>query len=250
MQKANIPVKLLNYPGYSFLIGLLFLLGSCSGVIVQPTEKNSQDHQNLASSYDSVSYAWGVNIGNFLEGYYYDSLNFDLMANGMKDYMMNKHNVKIAYEDGRSMIAQYGEIVKQNRAEKNKKEGAEFLAENAKKDSVVCLPSGLQYKILTQGKGAIPREGDRVKCAYTGYLPDGTVFDSAGASKPFEFALGAGQVIPGWEEILKLMPIDSKWRVFIPSELGYGDNPRASTKIQPGMTLIFDIELLYLQPAQ
>ena len=124
----------------------------------------------------------------------------------------------------------------------NREAGRKFLEENAKKDSVVTLPSGLQYQVLVKGEGEVPQATDRVKVNYEGRLIDGTVFDASArhGDQPAEFT--PQQVIAGWTEALTMMPVGSKWRLFIPSELAYGD--RDSGQIKPYSTLIFDVELV------
>ena len=124
----------------------------------------------------------------------------------------------------------------------NREAGRKFLEENAKKDSVVTLPSGLQYQVLVKGEGEVPQATDRVKVHYEGRLIDGTVFDASArhGSEPAEFT--PQQVIPGWTEALTMMPVGSKWRLFIPYDLAYGD--RDQGQIKPYSTLIFDVELV------
>jgi FKBP-type peptidyl-prolyl cis-trans isomerase FklB len=124
----------------------------------------------------------------------------------------------------------------------NRDAGRKFLEENAKKDSVVTLPSGLQYQVLVKGEGEVPQATDRVKVHYEGRLIDGTVFDASArhGSEPAEFT--PQQVIPGWTEALTMMPVGSKWRLFIPYDLAYGD--RDQGQIKPYSTLIFDVELV------
>ena len=124
----------------------------------------------------------------------------------------------------------------------NREAGRKFLEENAKKDSVVTLPSGLQYQVLVKGEGEVPQATDRVKVNYEGRLIDGTVFDASArhGGEPAEFT--PQQVIRGWTEALTMMPVGSKWRLFIPSDLAYGD--RDQGQIKPYSTLIFDVELV------
>lgn len=134
---------------------------------------------------------------------------------------------------------------KKELAEKNKKEGEAFLAENGKKDGVVTTPSGLQYQILQEGDGPMPKETDRVTVQYAGKLLDGTEFDSSYTrGKPSTF--GVKGVIAGWTEALQMMKTGSKWRLFIPSGLAYKERG-AGQKIGPNATLIFDIELLSIE---
>ena len=124
----------------------------------------------------------------------------------------------------------------------NREAGRKFLEENAKNDSVVTLPSGLQYQVLVKGEGEVPQATDRVKVNYEGRLIDGTVFDASArhGGEPAEFT--PQQVIAGWTEALTMMPVGSKWRLFIPSDLAYGD--RDQGQIKPYSTLIFDVELV------
>lgn len=133
-----------------------------------------------------------------------------------------------------NMAKQYGDY---------KAENEKFLAENAKKEGVVTLPSGLQYKVIEAGTGALPTDTTTVKCQYEGKLIDGTVFDSSyERGEPFEVDLSMPRVIPGWVEALKLMPAGSKWEVYIPQELAYGKQDMG--QIKPFSTLIFTIEVL------
>jgi FKBP-type peptidyl-prolyl cis-trans isomerase len=137
------------------------------------------------------------------------------------------------------------ELVQQQLAEKNQKEGDAFLAANKTKEGVVTLPSGLQYKILEQGTGPTPAATDTVVVNYRGTLLNGTEFDSSyKRSQPATF--GVGQVIKGWTEALQLMPVGSKWQIFIPSSLAYGQ--RGPGPIGPNSTLVFDVELVAIQP--
>lgn len=124
-----------------------------------------------------------------------------------------------------------------------KAKNVKFLEDNKKKEGVVALPSGLQYKVITEGNGALPTDSTIVKCQYEGKLIDGTVFDSSyGREQPFEVDLSANRVIPGWTEALKMMPAGSKWEIYVPSNLGYGAQEMGT--IKPFSTLIFTIEVL------
>jgi len=134
----------------------------------------------------------------------------------------------------------------QKMGDANMKEGQEFLAANKTKDGVVTLPSGLQYKILTPGTGPIPGPGDTVVCNYRGTFINGTEFDSSyKRGQPATFPVSG--VIKGWTEALQLMPVGSKWQLFIPSDLAYGTRGAGGT-IPPNATLIFEVELLSIQP--
>lgn len=133
-----------------------------------------------------------------------------------------------------------------------KAQGASFLAENSRKEGVVTLPSGLQYKVLRAGHGKVPTDADRVVCHYRGTLVDGTEFDSSyRRGRPATFDLK--RLIPGWREALKLMPVGSKWQIFIPPQLAYGERGargrrRSPGKIGPHATLLFEMELLSVRP--
>lgn len=132
--------------------------------------------------------------------------------------------------------------MKKEKSEANLKAGQEFLAANAKKPGVVALPSGLQYEIISEGSGPKPGATSKVTCHYHGTLIDGTVFDSSvRRGQPATFPLN--MVIKGWTEGLQLMPQGSKWRFFIPAQLGYGDR-QVSAQIGPNSTLVFEVELL------
>jgi FKBP-type peptidyl-prolyl cis-trans isomerase FklB len=129
--------------------------------------------------------------------------------------------------------------------EENKKAGEAFLAQNKGKQGVVTLPSGLQYKILKAGNGKKPTENDTVECNYRGTLINGTEFDSSyRRGQPATF--GVGQVIPGWREALQLMPVGSKWELYVPPDLAYGERG-AGRDIGPNSTLVFEVELLGIQ---
>ena len=132
-------------------------------------------------------------------------------------------------------------------AAENKKQGDAFLAENGKKEGVVTLPSGVQYKVITAGQGRKPVETDTVLCNYKGSFPDGTEFDSsAEAGKPVPFEIKT--VIPGFKEALELMPVGSKWQIVVPASLAYGERG-AGNVIGPNATLIFEVELVSIQGA-
>ena len=143
------------------------------------------------------------------------------------------------------MINDYFMKLQQEKLEINKKAGEEFLSINKHKAGVVELPSGLQYEVLKNGTGAKPTANDKVKCHYHGTLINGQVFDSS-VQRGEPAVFGVSQVIPGWVEALQLMPVGSKWRLFIPSNLAY-DERGAGEAIEPNSTLIFDVELLDIE---
>jgi FKBP-type peptidyl-prolyl cis-trans isomerase FklB len=138
--------------------------------------------------------------------------------------------------------------IRKAKDDKLKKAGVEFLKENATKEGVIVLPSGLQYKVLKQGDGAIAKATDKVKVKYEGRLIDGTVFDSTDKHGGEPITFSPNQVIKGWTEALCMMPVGSKWQLFIPQELGYGG--RATGTIPAFSTLVFDVEVLDIEEAK
>jgi FKBP-type peptidyl-prolyl cis-trans isomerase FklB len=204
----------------------------------------------LKTPKDKASYAIGMNIG---KGLHKDSVDVDpaILLRGLKDGMAGGKTLLTDDEAKSAMVAIQADLRKKQEAkmaiagDANKKEGDEFLATNKTKEGVVTLPSGLQYKILKEGTGPKPSASDSVICNYKGTLIDNTEFDSSyKRGQPATFPVG--QVIKGWTEVLQLMPVGSKWQVFVPSDLAYG--PRApGGAIGPNATLIFEIELLSIQ---
>ena len=194
----------------------------------------------MKNALDSFSYALGLSMAGFYKEQGISSINTALVTKALKDVQSGKPMLDDAQVN--SCIVNYMQLKKGEAAAPNKKEGEAFLAENKKKEGVVTLPSGLQYKIIKEGTGPKPTAEDRVKVHYQGSLLNGKIFDSSiERGEPATF--GVNQVIPGWTEALQLMPVGSKWQLFIPSDLAYGDGG-AGNDIKPGSTLLFDVELL------
>jgi FKBP-type peptidyl-prolyl cis-trans isomerase len=175
----------------------------------------------------------------------------NILLRGLRDALADRKPLLTDEEAKAAMVAIQSDLRKKQEAkmemagEGNKKLGEVFLTENKTKDGVVTLPDGLQYKILKEGTGPKPSATDSVVCNYKGTLIDGTEFDSSyKRGQPATFPVG--QVIKGWTEILQLMPVGSKWQIFVPSDLGYGLRG-AGGSIGPNSTLIFEIELLSIQ---
>ena len=190
---------------------------------------------------DKLSYALGLSMGNNFKSSGIQTLSVTDFANGVKA-VYEGEKPEMTYDEAKQVINDFFTQMQREVNDRNRAEGEAFLAENKKKSGVVVLPSGLQYEVLTEGKGKKPAATDRVQCHYHGTLINGEVFDSSiERGEPAVF--GVSQVIPGWVEALQLMPEGSKWRLFIPSDLAYGDNG-AGGKIAPNSTLIFDVELL------
>jgi len=169
-------------------------------------------------------------------------LNKDAFVDGIIAFMNEKSDIKLSLDEARIFIETFFKKVEEEANADRIEAEKQFLDENKKKDSVIVTASGLQYKIVKQGKGEIPGENTKVKVNYIGKLTDGTVFDSSiERGIPFETNTSGG-IIPAWQEVLKLMPVGSKWIIYTPSELAYGS--RGAGEIPPYSSLIFEIELL------
>ena len=190
---------------------------------------------------DKFSYAIGLGIGQNLLSMGAQGINVEDFAQAISD-VLNRKETAISHNEAREIVNKYFEELEAKMNAENIEKGKAFLAENAKKEGVVTLPSGLQYQVLQEGNGKKPSATDRVKCHYEGTLIDGTLFDSSiKRGQPAVF--GLNQVIKGWTEGLQLMGEGAKYRFFIPSQLGYGAQ-QAGEMIPPHSTLIFDVELI------
>lgn len=197
---------------------------------------------------DKISYALGLGIGRQLAQMGAQDLNIDDFAAAIKD-VITGNELKISNREAQTIVQDFfmkqEEKLNAEKAEKGKvakEEGEKFLAENAKKEDVVTLPSGLQYMVLQEGNGKKPKATDKVKCHYDGFLIDGTVFDSS-VQRGEPAVFGLQQVIAGWTEGLQLMQEGAKYRFFIPYMLAYGEGG-AGQSIPPYAALIFDVELI------
>ena len=226
------------------LAALGLLAGALSAADSAPTLKTEQD---------KISYSIGLNIGRNFKSQGIDA-NPDLVGAAIRDVL--KGNKPLLTEE--EAMAVLGNFQKEMRAkqmakasesgDKNKKEGVAFLAANKTKDGIKTTASGLQYKVIKAGTGKIPKATDTVKTHYAGTLIDGTEFDSSiKRGEPATFPVGG--VIKGWTEALQLMPVGSKWQLFIPADIAYGE-PGRPPVIGPNATLIFDIELLSIEAGE
>ena len=190
---------------------------------------------------NKVSYALGLSIGQNFRASGFDEINLDDFLSGVRD-VLEGSEPQMTYDEAKVVINDYFLEVRRKAVEQNKEAGEEFLKINGHKTGVVTLPSGLQYEVIKMGDGEKPALTDTVECHYHGTLINGQVFDSSmDRGQTAKFPLQG--VIKGWTEILQLMPVGSKWKVTIPSDLAYGDRG-AGEMIQPGSTLIFIIELI------
>ena len=204
----------------------------------------------LSTQKAKLSYALGMNIGAGVKSQPVD-IDPDILARGMKDAMtgakplLTEDEAKAVLTQAQNELRQQQQAKTKQEGEANKKEGEAFLAANKTKEAVVTLPDGLQYKILTAGTGPKPTATDSVVCNYRGTLGNGTEFDSAyKRGQPVTFPVNG--VIKGWQEALPLMPVGSKWQLFVPSDLAYGDHAM-SADLGPNSTLIFEVELLSIK---
>tara|TARA_R110001592_G_scaffold177076_2_gene417343 strand:- start:157214 stop:157903 length:690 start_codon:yes stop_codon:yes gene_type:complete len=203
----------------------------------------------LENEEQKVSYSFGLVLGKRMQNDLPD-LNVDVFMQGVKDAIGNQAPLLTDDQVG-DVLAKFQRDMQQKQmeevqqiAEENQKIGSEFLANNKNKEGVVTLESGLQYKVLTEGKGPQPSGSDIVKVHYTGSLINGEVFDSSiERGQPVTFPLNG--VIAGWTEALQLMPTGSKWQLYIPADLAYGANGNRS--IGPNETLLFDVELIGIE---
>lgn len=201
------------------------------------------------NNFDRISYALGLSMGNNFRASGIESINVADFADGVQTVFSGSKDLKMSYDEAKEEIRRYFTAMQERQqaeaakaGEQNRRLGTAYLADNGKRPEVVTTASGLQYEIIKKGEGAQPKATDRVKVHYTGRLIDGTVFDdSVERGEPATF--GVTQVIPGWVEALQLMPVGSKWRLHIPSDLAYGPNG-AGGVIGPDAVLVFDVELL------
>lgn len=196
----------------------------------------------LKNNIDSLSYALGILFGHNIQSGGFETINTEVFAQTIHQILHNE-TLQMTSEQANELVnIQYRKIL-QHKYEKNLEDGKKFLEINKNAPGVVTLPGGLQYKIVKKGTGSKPTSTDKVTVHYQGALIDGTVFESTiERNQPIE--LTVSHVIPGWIEALQLMPVGSRWILYVPSELAYGENPRPGGPIEPNSALIFEIELL------
>jgi FKBP-type peptidyl-prolyl cis-trans isomerase FklB len=227
-----------------------FMVAIILGVFVFTTGAIAQEKGPPKDKKEKISYAIGVNDGQTMKKYSIE-IDADMVAQGVRDVAADK--MKLSDEEIRTILT---DLTKEMRSkenermttlgEKNKKEGEEFLSKNAKVSGIKTLPGGIQYKVMKDGTGKAPKVNETVVVHYKGALLDGTEFDSSyKRNQPFEFVLG-GNVIPGWNQTILNMKVGSRWLVYIPSALAYGERSNGPI-IGPNAVLVFDIELLSIK---
>lgn len=223
--------------------GLIILILLSTVIFCNAEEK--KDTFDTADLEKQISYAIGYDIVQRLTEYF--DIDPQFFTDGASDSING--TPKVSQQKIQELIGAYQQIAgqrrmikKQAQLKENKDAGAKFLAENKTKDGIVALPSGLQYKVMAEGEGRTLKLSDTVECHYKGTLLDGSVFDSSyRRGKPAVFQVGG--VIQGWQQALQLMRVGSRWQLFVPSDLAYGDRG-AGQDIKPGATLIFDVEII------
>ena len=194
-----------------------------------------------SNDFDKVSYSLGLSIASNLISSGVKTLNAEAFNDGLATVFEGRMP-EINPDEANKILQNFFEGLQKEQGNAAKEAGNKFLEENKKQEGVITLPSGLQYKILKNGNGPKPKASDTVKCHYEGRLINGAIFDSSiRRGEPAEFPVSG--VIAGWVEALQLMPVGSKWQLYIPSELAYGTHG-AGQSIGPNQTLIFDVELL------
>ena len=222
----------------------LFTIAIASLAIACNQQSNNQSI-SLTNQVDSTSFAIGVNVAENLGkniAQQFEEVNLDLLKAGLNAGIDTNNKSEISGAVAEQIIEEFFKSKQELTAKKAQGEGAAFLAENAKREGVISLESGLQYEILNQGNGQIPTINDKITAHYHGTLIDGTVFDSSvDRGEPASFPVNG--VIAGWTEALQIMPVGSKWKLYVPSDLAYGERG-AGQIIGPYSTLIFEVELL------
>ncbi len=240
------------------LVSAAVMLTVCSAAMASemktpPATKPAEKKSAFTNDVDKLSYAIGYQIGRSMKN---DNIriNLQVFTKAIEDVLkgrelaMSQDEIKetiMGFQ--KEMMAKSEKLMKET-AEKNEAEGKKFFEANAKKPGVKVLPSGLQYKVIKEGTGENPKATDKVKVKYKGTLINGKEFDSTEKYGGQPLTIGVGNVIPGWSEALQLMKVGSKWEIYIPAKLGYGDRG-AGPMIPPGSALIFEVELLGIEKA-
>jgi FKBP-type peptidyl-prolyl cis-trans isomerase FklB len=204
--------------------------------------------KDLAGEIDSVSYSLGSDMASSIKGANINEINLEAFIDGFVTTMNNDTaNQKIKTKDLRPLVMGYIKKLQDKKNLKNKADGEAFLAANKNKPGVKLTKSGVQYIVIKEGNGPIPVDTNIVKVNFEGKLINDTIFQSTyQMGQPIELMIN--NTIKGWQEVLTMMPVGSKWKIFIPQELGYGPNVRPGGKIEPYMALIFEMELLEIMP--
>jgi len=219
------------------LVGLL-------GVILTSCNKPNYNVK-VTTETDSVSYLIGIAYGKQLKsGGEFTTLNIDALAKGMNE-AFNGDSIKLTDAELNGLLNIYFQKMQKKVSDKNLKDGQEFLAKNKSKQGVITLPSGLQYQVIKEGTGPMPDSSSLVTAHYTLYHIDGKQVETTAKGEPAKFKVT--QVIPGWTEALLKMRVGSKWKLFVPTELGYGEKVGRGSPLKANEALIFDVELMNIE---
>jgi FKBP-type peptidyl-prolyl cis-trans isomerase FklB len=235
-------------------IGLKTILVTGLGLALMQFAARAEDKPAFKDDKEKASYAIGMYFGNQVKRSNME-VDEEMVISAMKDMLAGKES-RLTDQEAQTVIRSYQAESRKKVAEKNKALGEAFLAENKKKEGVklhtVTLPDGktveMQYKVITEGSGATPKSNDVVSVTYRGTLLDGKEFDSTAKHGGTPMKRAANQLIRGWTEALQMMKVGAKWEIFVPSGLAYGDN--GTPAIEPGSTLIFEMELMGVEPPQ
>jgi FKBP-type peptidyl-prolyl cis-trans isomerase len=223
---------------------LIFIAGA---IILSSCGKKADLHVKLKSESDTVSYLMGLYFARYAKQNAPEKMNAEAVARAFQE-VFNGDSIPFTEEQVSMKLQAYFMKLQQKKASTNKEAAEKFMAENKKKDGIITTPSGLQYKVEKEGTGVTPDSSDMVSVNYTGTLINGEEFDSSmkNGGHPAKFMVT--QVIPGFTEALLKMKVGSKWKIFVPWNLGYGERVRPGGKIEPDMALIFEVELLSIEP--
>jgi FKBP-type peptidyl-prolyl cis-trans isomerase FklB len=224
----------------SLFLVLLFCLDSMF-IFSQPISVPVGQDYRLITTGDTISYCLGLFYGSKLREGDIEGFNSKLMSEGISE-MANNEKIKIPFDESQKILQSYFAGLQVKIAKRNLDDGKDFLEENKKRPGVITTASGLQYEVLREGTGPSPTDSDNVLIMFTGTLIDGSVFDKSKENQPTVFPVNG--VIKGWQEALKLMNVGSKYKFYIPSELGYGEHPDSRSKIQPNSVLIIETLLM------
>jgi len=227
------------------------LLMALLAVVLAAVQVSAEEKPVLKNDKDKVNYGIGVTVVRNFKQQGVD-IDLDMVFLGMKDafsggkLLMTEESLRKTMMTYQTELRQKQARARQMALVENKKTGDAFLAQNKLKEGVVTLPSGLQYKVLKAGNGRKPTDADTVECRYRGTFINGSEFDSTYDGEPATFTVQEGGGIPGWREALKLMPVGSKWQLFLPAELAFGERG-TGRGIEPNATVIFELELLAIK---
>jgi FKBP-type peptidyl-prolyl cis-trans isomerase FklB len=227
------------------IIKLFVVVAMTTTVFISCDKIGKGKKAHLKSEADSASYYLGLYTAMNIKQTDIQKFNMEAFSMAVNEVLSNK-DYKFNSQEASMFLNRYFTKLQSQVADQNLKEGLEFLAKNKTRSGVVTTSSGLQYEVIKEGTGPKPKADDEVSVQFKGTLLDGTVFDSSyDRGQPFITPLN--RVIPGWTEVLQLMKVGSKYKVYVPTELAYGQNPGRG-KIKPNMALIFEMELLSIEP--